>query len=102
MIGNKAELEEEREITFDRACEFARAHKISKCFETSAKTGNNVEDVFGCAIKEVYKNQVKDEGGASKTVQPGSAGSKPKAPPAIVVGDGGTTPKNKEKKGGCC
>ena len=58
MIGNKAELEEEREITFDRAIEFAKAHKISKCFETSAKTGNNVEDVFACAIKEVYKTTV--------------------------------------------
>ena len=31
LIGNKAELEEEREITFDRAVEFARAHKIGKC-----------------------------------------------------------------------
>ena len=73
MIGNKAELEEEREITFDRAIEFARAHKISKCFETSAKTGNNVEDVFGCAIKEVYKNTVKDESaGQSEAPKSGS------------------------------
>ena len=74
LIGNKAELEEEREITFDRAIEFARAHKISKCFETSATTGNNVEDVFGCAIKEVYKNTVKDESG-SGTVNLGSGNS---------------------------
>ena len=61
LIGNKAELEEEREITFDRAVEFARAHKISKVFETSAKTGNNVEELFGCAIKEIYKTTVVED-----------------------------------------
>jgi Ras-related protein Rab-14 len=61
LIGNKAELEDEREITFDRAIEFARAHKISKVFETSAKTGNNVEDVFGTAIKEVYRTTIKSQ-----------------------------------------
>ena len=61
LIGNKAELEEEREITFDRAIEFAKAHKISKCFETSAKTGINVEEVFSCAVKEVFSTLVKPE-----------------------------------------
>ena len=27
-------------------------NKIHKCFETSAKTGQNVEEVFSCACKE--------------------------------------------------
>ena len=57
-MGNKAELEEEREVTFDRAVDFAKAQKISKVFETSAMTGNNVEDVFVCAIKDVYPTLV--------------------------------------------
>ena len=54
LIGNKSELEEQREITFDRAVEFAKSHGIHKCFETSAKTGMNVEEVFSCAGKELF------------------------------------------------
>ena len=100
LIGNKAELEEEREITFDRAIEFARAHKISKVFETSAKTGNNVEDVFACAIKEIHKTTVKEE----EEVAAPTSGKKMKegkssAPAGTkLTGDGGKT----EKKKGCC
>ena len=52
LIGNKSELEDSREVTFDRAVEFAKMNKIHKCFETSAKTGQNVEEVFTCACKD--------------------------------------------------
>ena len=105
LIGNKAELEEEREITFDRAIEFAKANKISKCFETSAKTGNNVEDVFSCAIKEVFGTLVApaetaqaSSGGANqdagkKTVSPGES--------LMLVGDNSGGKVKKDKKG-CC
>ena len=51
LVGNKAELEEEREVTFDRALEFAKANNINKVFETSAKTGNNVNKIFATAMK---------------------------------------------------
>ena len=54
LIGNKSELEEKREILFERAAEFAKAHNIHKFFETSAKTGFNVEEVFTCVAKELY------------------------------------------------
>jgi GTPase SAR1 family protein len=54
LVGNKAEMEEEREITFDRAIEFAKTHGIHKCFETSAKTGLSVEDLFSCAGKNLF------------------------------------------------
>ena len=54
LIGNKSEMEEQREVQFDRAIEFAKTHNIHKVFETSAKTGNNVEDVFSCAGKELF------------------------------------------------
>ena len=39
LIGNKSELEDQREITFDRAVEFAKSQGIHKCFESSARTG---------------------------------------------------------------
>jgi len=54
LLGNKAELEEEREVTKDRVDEFCKAYKIDRFFETSAKTGFNVEDVFSLAAKELY------------------------------------------------
>jgi small GTP-binding protein len=43
LIGNKSEMEEQREVTFQRALEFANEYKLHKVFETSAKTGYNVE-----------------------------------------------------------
>lgn len=55
LVGNKAEMEAEREITFDRAIEFAKTHNIHKCFETSAKTGLSVEELFSCAGKNLYQ-----------------------------------------------
>ena len=55
LIGNKSENPEEREVQFDRAIEFAKQHGIHKCFETSAKTGDNVEEVFSCSGKELFE-----------------------------------------------
>jgi len=60
LIGNKSELEDQREITFDRAVEFAKSQGIHKCFETSARTGQNVEEVFSCAGKELYAQVLKE------------------------------------------
>lgn len=62
LIGNKAEMEEEREVQMDRAIEFAKQHAIHKVFETSAKTGDNVEEVFSCAAKELFLQTEKEDG----------------------------------------
>ena len=69
MIGNKSELEEQREITFDRAIEFAKSNGIHKCFETSAKTGMNVEEVFSCAGKELFHAVVREQRENEKAMQ---------------------------------
>ena len=53
-------MEDQREVQFERAVEFAKSHGISKVFETSAKTGNNVEDVFSCAGKELFTQTEKE------------------------------------------
>jgi small GTP-binding protein len=39
MVGNKSEMEEQREVTLERAHDMAKANKIHRVFETSAKTG---------------------------------------------------------------
>ena len=79
MIGNKSELESAREVNFDRAVEFARQNNIHKCFETSAKTGQNVEEVFSCAGKELYQQVVREaaeQAEAAKNPTPKRSGNK--------------------------
>ena len=69
LIGNKSELESAREVNFDRAVEFARQNGIHKCFETSAKTGQNVEEVFSCSGKELYQQVVREQAEAAESLK---------------------------------
>ena len=54
LIGNRSDLEDEREVSKEKAIEFCLQNKIDKFFETSAKTGSNVEEVFILASKDLY------------------------------------------------
>ena len=54
LVGNKSDFINQREVSFEKALEFAKLNKIHKCFETSAKTGTSVEELFGCATKDIY------------------------------------------------
>jgi GTPase SAR1 family protein len=74
LIGNKSELEDQREITFDRAVDFAKSNGIHKCFETSAKTGMNVEEVFSCAGKELFHAVVREQQENDKVLQDSATG----------------------------
>ena len=47
-------MQESREITSEKALNFAKEHKIERVFETSAKTGFNVQEIFATASKEFY------------------------------------------------
>ena len=46
LIGNKVDLDRDREITPERAEEFAKSYGINMFFETSALTGENTDKVF--------------------------------------------------------
>ena len=48
---------EEREVQKERAIEFAKTHAIHKCFETSAKTGEGVDDLFQYMLQELTRMQ---------------------------------------------
>ena len=47
-------MDDQREVSNEQAIEFAKENSISQIFETSAKTGYNVEEVFTCVGKELY------------------------------------------------
>ena len=62
IIGNKIDLEDMREISKDVASTFAKENKF-KYFETSAKTGEGVDEAFRDLINQVLANLDKNEEG---------------------------------------
>ena len=66
LIGNKVDLEEERQIVESEANAFAQRYDLVY-LETSAKNGNNVEEAFVRLGKEIYR---KVKSGEIKTVKP--------------------------------
>ena len=74
-------MEEQREVKFERALEFAKSHGIHKVYETSAKTGDAVEDVFSIAGKELFELQEKEAENEAKdgeNIKDGNDIGKPK------------------------
>ena len=45
LIGNKIDLEEQREVSYEEGKNFAEENEIL-FFETSAKEGNNIQEIF--------------------------------------------------------
>jgi GTPase SAR1 family protein len=56
LIGNKLDMEDKREVSHDRVEKFKREKGIHFHFETSAMTGENIEDLFIMASKILYHN----------------------------------------------
>jgi len=54
LIGNRSDLEDEREVTREKAVAFCREQGITRFFETSAKTGDCVEEVFSLSARELF------------------------------------------------
>ena len=45
LIGNKIDLEEQREVSYEEGKNFAEENNLL-FFETSAKDGNNIQEIF--------------------------------------------------------
>jgi len=88
LVGNKADLIEEKQVSEETAQRFADKLGIS-FLETSAKTATNVDAAFLTMAKELIKNREK-AGGNKDSQKPG--GDKVKLKVVKPTG----------KKGGCC
>jgi len=93
LIGNKTDMEELREVTAEKAQEFASEHNIRRVFESSAKSGFNVEEVFSLAAKELLLTSKADDEGSEA-----SPGKPAKGLKELEKGK----KKNGGKGTGCC
>ena len=76
LVGNKKDLESDREVSYEEGLEFAKRNKLI-FFETSAKTSENVDDAFIHATRTIYANvqrgDVYDLANDSVGIKPGNA-----------------------------
>ena len=59
LIGNKSDLEENREVDYDIGKNFAEENNMI-FFETSALSGRGVDNVFNNTCQKIYENIQKD------------------------------------------
>ena len=56
IVGNKIDLNEARQVPFDLIKEFAKKYNM-EAFETSAKTGEGVDEIFIALTQKLFKNK---------------------------------------------
>ena len=100
LIGNKRDLEEQRQVTVEAAQLFSNEHSFNYFVETSAKTGFNAQNVFIQAAKELYLTHLEYKDRASRV---GSMTPSPYEPDLnfnnIMIDDEEEKPRKKKK---CC
>ena len=90
LIGNKVDLEENRQVKTEQAERFKQEYELNAYMETSAKTGVNAREIFIEAAKTLFKdyNQYKKVDEEKKIKLPNLSDQNPND----VI----------EKKKGCC
>ena len=58
LIGNKCDLKDEREVSFEEAQKYADDFEFCKFFESSAKTGINAIEIFEEAANILYDDYI--------------------------------------------
>jgi len=96
LIGNKADLDASRDVTREEAEEFAKEHNLT-FLETSAKTGENVEDAFLQTAQQIFTKI--QEGGIDLNAADSGVQRKPQAGAKTTI-----TPQQADSatSSGCC
>jgi Ras-related protein Rab-2A len=74
IIANKSDLESEREVSVDEIKQKAADLGI-EYFETSAKSGNGIDEAFDTIFKKVYSSVYKKQKGFGLGGEEGNQGS---------------------------
>ena len=93
LIGNKIDLENERKVSYEEGQSVAKEYGFQQFFETSAKTGENIKEMFKKISSLLYKDYLK----YSDNIDPTSS-SNPNSKPSLRL----KRHKKKSKKKKCC
>jgi small GTP-binding protein len=109
LIGNKCDLEDERQVSKDKAEIYAKQQNTQLFLESSAKTGFNAQKVFVEAGRMLYKNYLlySSKFGNSRSSSIESApidiySKKIKMPQNAASEPNKDEINQKKSKGGCC
>ena len=101
LIGNKIDLEKERQVSKEEGEKFAKDNNLSLFLESSAKTGVNSQEIFIQAAKVLYRDYLNYQKKMEKAGQSSGVKNQPQHEPNQRL-----TKKNFEEKqpdkGGCC
>ena len=94
LIGNKNDLEKEREVTIEDAEKYKNKYDDIKIFlETSALNGNNMDKLLDYILISIYDKETNDENKVDNEM---------KAERITLNKEDFTKEKAKKKKKGCC
>jgi len=91
LIGNKKDFDDKRDVSYEEAAAFAEENGLI-FLETSAKTGENVEEAFIKTAQQIYQHVLEGnvdfstEGGVSKKPNPVLTEEEPKEKPKTCCG----------------
>merc|ERR1712034_718 len=90
LMGNKIDLTKQRQVTYEEASKFAEENGLI-FIETSAKTGDNVEEMFLRTARKIYEN-----------IQAGSLDLNPQQSGVHFVKPTSVTPPTQSTSGSKC
>lgn len=99
LVGNKSDLEEQREVTYDEGVELAKKFDIP-FLEVSAKNALHVDDTFTTMAEEIQKRFLKEKSQKKDKKDFIFGGS---TPTSLTLNTNNQEQKAvEEKKSGCC
>ena len=99
LVGNKSDLEEQREVTYDEGVELAKKFYIP-FLEVSAKNATHVDDTFITMASEIQARFMKEKANKGKGKENFAFGNNPTSL-TLNVNDG-ESKKVDEKRNNCC